>query len=458
MVRARDERGFTLLETAIVVGIVAVVVGALGVRALAGPSVAVAAAASGVGAAFEEARRTATAFDAATVVFATRPAGSGFSVRIYRRIPGDSGFAPANGPAYEGEVKAEETAAPLGAPGFAFSIDHRGNVVGFANFVPAAASFDQRACPAGGAYAIGLRSGPQQRTVAVPCTLALAGTTPVVFETAPPAATPPPAPTPALACAPPGSCPLPPLPAAKPAYILNINPASLTVTANGAFAFTATDVATTGPPGNVAIASTQGNCDSWSVAAGTWAPSGTSFGGIGRAGACTIAVTDTAGNSATVAVTVTGPPHAQVDDQCNVAYGTFVYTDTTTAPPTDHLGNGQPCAAPTPTAAPTPPAIVEADEIVAYVCADQSSCRQVDSAAEYLLADGNAASTVSPAQANAFAAEIAAHACSFPAPAAGGQFVGGVDYPDNAYATLYQEANDNGVGGYVAVTVTVCPP
>jgi len=458
MVRARDERGFTLLETAIVVGIVAVVVGALGVRALAGPSVAVAAAASGVGAAFEEARRTATAFDAATVVFATRPAGGGFSVRIYRRIPGDAGFTPANGPAYEGEVSAEETAAPLGAPGFAFSIDHRGNVVGFANFVPAAASFDRRACPAGGAYAIGLRSGPQQRSVAVPCTLALAGTTPVVFETAPPAATPPPLPAPTLACAPPGPCPLPALPAANPAYILRVNPASLAVSANGAFAFTATDVASGGPPGNVAIASTQGNCDSWSVAAGTWAPSGTSFGGIGRAGACTIAVIDSAGNSATVAVTVTGPPHAQVDDQCNVAYGTFVYTDTTSAPPTDHLGNGQPCTAATPTAAPAPPAIVEADALVAYDCADRANCWPVDNASEYLFADGSAAPTASAAQTAAFAAQVAAHACSFPAPAAGGQFVGGVDYPDNRYATLYQEANDNGVGGYVAVAVTVCPP
>ena len=304
----------------------------------------------------------------------------------------------------------------------------------------------------------------------MPCAFALAATTPVAYETAPPAATPPPTPAPAIACATAGPCPLPPLPAANPAFALIVNPSNVTVTANTAFAFTATDVATSGPPGGVAIAATQGNCDSWSVAAGTWMPSGTSFSGIGRAGACTIAVTDTAGNSAMVAVNVTAPPHAQVDDQCNVAYGTFVYTDTTTAPPTDHFGSGQPCAtptptltptpppAPTPTAAPTPPAIVELDALAAYDCADRSTCWQVDSALEYLFADGSAAESATAAQTNAFSAAMAARACSFPAPATGGQFVRGVDYPDNAYATLYQEAEDNGIGGYVAVTVTVCPP
>ena len=149
MVRTHDDRGFTLLETAIAVGVIAVAIGTLGVRALAGPSFAVAAAAMSVVAAFEEARRTATAFDAATVVFAPRPAGAGFTVRVYRRIPGDAGFAPANGPAYEGEVSATETAAPLGSPGFAFSIDHRGGVTGFANFLASDPRRDPRACPAG---------------------------------------------------------------------------------------------------------------------------------------------------------------------------------------------------------------------------------------------------------------------------------------------------------------------
>ncbi len=458
MQRTSGEAGFTLLETAVVVGIVALTIGTLGVRALAGPSFAVAAAATDVVAAFEEARRTATAFDAATVVFAARTAGHGFSIRVYRRLPGDPAFAPASGPGYDGDASAEETAAPLGTPGFAFSVDHRGAIGGFANFQAGAANLDARACPAAGAYQIALRSGPQARTIAIPCTFALAGTTPLAFETAPPGVTPPPVPTPAIACASAGPCPLPSLPAANRAYALTVNPATISVPANAPFAFTAIDTASSGAPGNVAIASTAGNCDSWNIAAGTWVPSGTSFGGIGRSGTCTIGVTDTAGNTATVAVSVSGLPHAQVDDQCNVAFGTFVYTDASTAPPTDHLGSGQPCAAP-PTATPAPPAIVEADLLTAFDCsADRSSCLQVDSATEYLFADGSAAPTATNAQMSAFSAEVAAHQCSNPAPATGGQFASGGSYADGAYSTLYQEASDNGISGYVAVTVTVCPP
>jgi type II secretory pathway pseudopilin PulG len=458
MTRSGDD-GFTLVETAVVVGIAALVIAAIGVRSLAGPSVAVAAAADGVVAAFDEARRTAIALDAATVVVAPRAAGNGFAVRVYRRIPGDPAFAPANGPDDESDVSAAEDAAPLGPPGFAFSIDRRGGVTGYAAFDPAAATFDRRACPASGAFAIELRSGPQQRHVTVPCTIALAGGAPAVFFTAPPAVTPPPVPTPAIACASGAPCPLPTLAAANPAYALNVNPAAIAIAANQPFAFTATDAASSGPPGAVAISAVQGGCDALTIPAGTWMPSGTSFGGVGRSGTCTIAVTDSAGNAATVTVTV-APAHPQVQDQCNVALGVFVYTDTGTSPPTDHLGNGQPCGGPTPAPSPTaaPPAIVEMDRLVAYNCAGNGTCWQIDAALEYLLSDGNATTTVTPAQVDAFAARVSAGVCSFPAPARGGAFVQGVDYADTAYAMLYQEATDNGIGGYVAVSVTVCPP
>jgi type II secretory pathway pseudopilin PulG len=458
MERARNEAGFTLVETAVVVGIVALTIGALGVRALAGPSVAVAAAATGVVAAFEEARRTAIAFDAATVVFAIPAGGHGFRVRVYRQNPGDPSFAPANGPTYDGDATAEETAAPLGTPGFAFSVDGRGRIAAFAHYAATATTFDRHACPAAGAYQIALRSGPQLRTIAIPCSAALAGSAPIAFETAPPAATPPPLPSPAIACAAPGPCPLPPLPGANAAYALTVNPATITVPANAPFAFTAVDVSSSGPPGNVAIAGVQGGCDSWSVVAGTWAPSGTSFTGIGRSGTCSITVSDAAGNSATVAVTVTGVPHAQVADQCNVAYGTLVYTDPATAPPTDHLGSGQPCAA-TPAPVPSLVPIVEADALVAFDCSnDRATCMQVDAATEYLFADGSAAPTAGNAQQSAFSAAVAAHRCSNPAPATGGQFAAGVAYPDDAYERLYQESSDNGISGYVAVIVTACPP
>lgn len=214
MERKCSEAGATLIELIVVVGIIAAFAGTLGTLFLAGPSVAVAAAVTGITAAFDEGRRTAGAFDAATVVFAPPPSGTGFSVRIYRRFPGDAAFAPSNGPTYDSATTARETAGPLGSPGMAFTIDHRGAVTGYAGFQAGASSFDRRACPAGGAYSIAVRSGPQARTVTIPCALALTSGMPVAYDTAPPAATPAPAATTALACAAGSPCPLPTLIAA----------------------------------------------------------------------------------------------------------------------------------------------------------------------------------------------------------------------------------------------------
>jgi prepilin-type N-terminal cleavage/methylation domain-containing protein len=66
----RCEGGFTLIEMIVVTAIVVIVAGTLGTFFLAGASPAVASAGRDVTAAFDEARRTAIAFDAATVVFA----------------------------------------------------------------------------------------------------------------------------------------------------------------------------------------------------------------------------------------------------------------------------------------------------------------------------------------------------------------------------------------------------
>src|SRR5580698_826947 len=93
------EDGFTLIEMLVVTAMVAIVAGALGTFFLAGASPAVASAGRDVSAAFDEARRTAIAFDAATVVFAPAKSGTGYSARIYARMPGDPGFTARNGPA-----------------------------------------------------------------------------------------------------------------------------------------------------------------------------------------------------------------------------------------------------------------------------------------------------------------------------------------------------------------------
>ena len=187
--RCRREDGFTLVETIVVTAIVAIVAGTLGTFFLAGTTPAVAAAGRDVAAAFDEARQTAVAFDAATVVFA--PAGaSGYRARVYARFPGDPAFAPRNGPTYDSTVAISETASPLGAPGFAFAIDSHGTVTAFANYAVGESSATSRQCPASGAFALRLAYASDVRVVMVPCRLPVSAGTPVALETPPPAATP----------------------------------------------------------------------------------------------------------------------------------------------------------------------------------------------------------------------------------------------------------------------------
>ncbi len=181
----RGDEGFTLIEVLVSVAIVALVAAAAGTLFLAGASPAVAAAGRDVSAAFAEARRTALAFDAATVVFAPRPAG-GYSARVYARIPGDPGFRAQDGPAYESAVTIGETAAPLGAPGFAFAVDRRGNVSGYAHFSAGQPASAPVACPASGAFVLLLAQTTQSTTVSVPCDPATSATA-VAATVSPPA-------------------------------------------------------------------------------------------------------------------------------------------------------------------------------------------------------------------------------------------------------------------------------
>jgi prepilin-type N-terminal cleavage/methylation domain-containing protein len=179
----RCEAGFTLVEMIVVTAIIVIVAGTLGTFFLAGASPAVAAAGRDVTAAFDEARRTAIAFDAATVVFAPARGGTGYSARIYARAPGDPAFAPRNGPTYDSTVTISETASPLGAPGFAFAVDAHGSVTGYANFVDGEQTFTMRACPASGTFALDLTYERDARSVTIPCQLGLSSATPVGFAT-----------------------------------------------------------------------------------------------------------------------------------------------------------------------------------------------------------------------------------------------------------------------------------
>ncbi len=181
----RCEAGFTLIEVIVVTAIVALTAAALGTFFLGGASPAVASADRDIVAALDEARRTAAAFDAATLVFAPARAGSGYSARVYARMPGDPGFVPRNGPAYESTVTIGETAQPLGAPGFALGIDAHGTVTGYANFSADATSFTIRACPSSGAFTLRLAYEREVRTVNVPCAIAATSGAPPTIETPP---------------------------------------------------------------------------------------------------------------------------------------------------------------------------------------------------------------------------------------------------------------------------------
>lgn len=208
------ERGFTLIETIVVVAIVSFVV--FGVWSLAQPSVAVAAAHDGLGAAFDEARAAALTSDAATVVIATTPDGKSFSAQVFAHEPGSAGFAPRNGPTYEGrDVSVSETAAPLGPPGMAFALSHFGEVVGYAHYAVGDASFATETCPSGGAFMLRLQRSAQTIQYAIPCRRAVsAAVAPVVYETSAPTITP--APPSAGGCPPSSLCSLPPLQAPTP--------------------------------------------------------------------------------------------------------------------------------------------------------------------------------------------------------------------------------------------------
>jgi prepilin-type N-terminal cleavage/methylation domain-containing protein len=190
--RGRGEAGFTLIEVIVVAALVAVMLGALGAFYLGGATPAVAAAARDVTAAFDEARQTAVAFDAATVVFEPAPSGFGYAARVYRRSPGDTAFAGVNGPDYPSTVTLSETAAPLGAPGFAFSIDHAGTITAFRNFTVASGG-TSTACPAAGHFTLHLADARDVRTIDVPCAIALDAGAPLVTVTPVAAVTPSPA-------------------------------------------------------------------------------------------------------------------------------------------------------------------------------------------------------------------------------------------------------------------------
>lgn len=175
------ERGFTLLELAIAVGILALLAAA-GAWAFSLHPDALASATDDVDAALASARAIASASgNGATVVFAPRTAGAGFSVRVYTGRPNAPGaVVPTNAMPVVADANVHE--AKLGDPPFAIFIDSAGDASGQAAY-PAfdaggAARFSviaqEPACPSGGfVLTISIVTPPVSRTRALPCRNAL---------------------------------------------------------------------------------------------------------------------------------------------------------------------------------------------------------------------------------------------------------------------------------------------
>ena len=201
------DAGFTLIELVIAVALIALAGGAAGTFFLGGATPAVASAARDLTAALDETRRTATAFDAATLVIVPAQTGTGYRARVYRGGPSDPVFAAQSGNDYESIAGVTETRVPLGAPAFAFRFQRSGAVVAYTNVFAGAMGAAAHVCPESGAFVMHVAARREMRDIAIPCVLPVSAV--VALATSPPAAAWTPGPAPDRACPQTSICSLP---------------------------------------------------------------------------------------------------------------------------------------------------------------------------------------------------------------------------------------------------------
>jgi prepilin-type N-terminal cleavage/methylation domain-containing protein len=181
------DRGFTLIEVLIAVGLVALIaVGAVGAT-LSSRSMAVTTAAAGFDSLLDAARTTAREFpNGATIAFTPDAYGDGFTARLYHNRPGTAPLEASTIPAVEARVPLTETET-LGSPAFAIAIHAGGAIAGIIGPVTSGTAAAETPCPASGAYHLVFRYAGSRAERTIPCRINLATTGPPTFSTFAPA-------------------------------------------------------------------------------------------------------------------------------------------------------------------------------------------------------------------------------------------------------------------------------
>jgi prepilin-type N-terminal cleavage/methylation domain-containing protein len=359
------DRGFTLIEVLIAVGLVALVaVGAVGAT-LSSRSMAVTTAAAGFDSLLDAARTTAREFpNGATIAFTRDAYGDGFIARLYHNRPGTAPLEASTIPAVEGRVPLTETAT-LGSPAFAIAIHAGGTIAGIIGPVTSGSAAAETPCPASGAYHLVFSYAGSRAERTIPCRINLATTGPPTFSTFAPAtmaSSPTPSPCVGAACVNIPTSPNP-QPSCPPGYFaqnaatcvnppLVVTPTSLAFTAAGApssltyavhedyyvGAFHVSDNC----PGAITDKNTSGG--------GSGTDSTYSVSSLLGGKTCAITVTDDRGNSGGVSV-ATGSgvgmlPQLVCDPQSPArAFGTDIGPDPDGIH--ENVSNGTSCALPT---------------------------------------------------------------------------------------------------------------
>lgn len=180
------QRGFTLIEVLIAVGIISIVTASSIGLAQSSRSEAVATAALRFDTLLDAARTTAHEFDrGATIVFARDAAGDGFTARLYRNRPSTGPLVTTTLPLLEARVAITETAA-LNTPPFALTIHGDGAIAGISGYTSGATSAET-GCPPSGAFHLVFAYGGTQKERYIPCHANPTPTGPISYMTPLPA-------------------------------------------------------------------------------------------------------------------------------------------------------------------------------------------------------------------------------------------------------------------------------